>query len=85
MSCALPVVALDNGVNREVVGDTGFYVKEFSTHAVEQTILDALCMPEDELKEMGHRARVKIMENFTWDKGARRMEEVYVKILGNTA
>lgn len=81
MSCALPVVALDNGVNREVVGDTGFYVKEFSTRAVQQSILEALRTPEHELKEMGKRARAKIMENFTWDKSAERMEGVYAKIL----
>ena len=83
MACSLPVIALDNFVNREVVGEYGFYVPESTPEAVSSVILKAVSAPKEELRKMGEGGRRRIEENFTWDKCAERMEEVYEKMLAS--
>lgn len=77
MACGLPVIALDNFVNREVVGEFGFYVSESTPEAVSSIILEAVSTPKEILRKMGEGGKKRIEENFTWDKCAERMEKVY--------
>ena len=77
MACSLPVIALDNFVNREVVDEYGFYVPESTPEAVSSVILKAVSTSKEELRKMGEGGRRRIEENFTWDKCAERMEKVY--------
>ena len=77
MACGLPIIALDNFVNREVVGEFGFYVLESTPEAVSSAILKAVSISKEELRKTGEGGRRRIEENFTWDKCAERMEKVY--------
>jgi len=56
------------------------HVVEISADAIANTLIHCLKYP-DEAKDMGDRARQLIIENYTWDKIAIQMIEVYQSIL----
>ena len=56
---------------------------ESTPEAVSSVILKAVSAPKEELRKMGEGGRRRIEENFTWDKCAERMEEVYEKMLAS--
>jgi glycosyltransferase involved in cell wall biosynthesis len=73
---ALPVVAIDSDVNREVLGDDAYYAtgetpEEFA-HAIENALADRAGWAE-----RGRRLRARLEAEFTWDAVAERLMEAY--------
>lgn len=83
MASGLPVivtpgVALSDIVTKNQLG----FVPDLSTQEITAAISRFLQNP-DEAKQMGKRARKFIQENYTWDKIATDLIEVYQAILAN--
>jgi glycosyltransferase involved in cell wall biosynthesis len=77
---ALPVVAIDSEVNREVLGDDAYYSsgespEEFA-HAIEAALADRAGWAE-----RGRRLRARLEAEFTWDAVAARLVEAYGSII----
>lgn len=73
-----PGVALSQLIQQHQFG----YVTPLEKTAIANALLQCLQKPE-EAKQMGKRARKFIQENYTWDKIAMELIEVYQAILAN--
>lgn len=73
-----PGVALSQLIQQHQFG----YVTPLEKTAIANALLQCLQKPE-EAKQMGERAREFIQENYTWDKIATELIEVYQAILAN--
>jgi glycosyltransferase involved in cell wall biosynthesis len=79
MSCGIPVVSTTGGALPEVVGsdgEGGFLVPPAEPMALAGAI-KRLIEDEPLRKEMGERARKRIVEKFSWDAACREMTGVY--------
>ena len=76
MSMALPVVAVDNPGNREILGDDGYYARGETPEGFARAITAAL---EDrgQWRERGERLRRRLEERFTWAAVAARLVAAY--------
>ncbi len=70
MACGLPVVATDDPIRREIVGDAGLFVDPTDTSAYMKAIEIALNT------NWGEKPR-KQAEKFDWDKIAKQYEELF--------
>jgi glycosyltransferase involved in cell wall biosynthesis len=73
---ALPVVAIDNEVNREVLGDDAYYSTGESPQQFAQAIASALA-DRAHWGERGRALRARLERNFTWDAVADRLLLAY--------
>lgn len=73
MACGLPVVATNDYVRKEIVGDAGVLVDPTDTDAYAQALQKALS------KKWGDRPR-KQAEKFSWDKIAAKYEKMFLEI-----
>jgi len=75
-ACETPVIGSDSGAIPEVVRDGGMIFPERDPRALAGAILK---MKEDEgrRREMGTNGRRQVEKNFTWEKVALQMREVY--------
>lgn len=81
MASGLPCV-ITTGCNfAEAKVAKAAYVVDIDAGAITKALIDCLSNPE-EAKAMGDRARQFILENYTWDKIAIRLIDVYASILG---
>jgi glycosyltransferase involved in cell wall biosynthesis len=75
-SMALPIVAIDNAVNREVLADDAYYARsqtpEAFAEAIEAALRDRWSWPA-----RGRRLRARIVSEFTWDAVALRLLAAY--------
>jgi glycosyltransferase involved in cell wall biosynthesis len=78
MGMALPVVAIDSAVNREVLGDDAYYVDGLDHEAFAVGIFHALGK-RDEWAGRGALLRRRLIERFTWDAVAERLAHAYRK------
>ncbi len=81
MAMALPTVAFDGPVNREYLDDLGIYPERVDEAALAQTLLAVLSDLEG-AQVSGAALRQRVLEGFSWDEGARLLEDVYAKVLG---
>jgi len=81
MACGTPVVSTDGGALPEVVGDSGRIVPAGNPQALATAISELLKDPTARA-ELGRRGRQRIEENFSWDRAARRMTQLYHQVLG---
>ena len=79
MAMAIPTIAFDRPVSREILGDTGIYADLKSVADLAKKIQYALENP-DEAKKMGLLARDRVVENLTWEQVGKRIEMVYESI-----
>ncbi|MBC8075305.1 MAG: glycosyltransferase family 4 protein, partial [Chloroflexales bacterium] len=84
LAMGLPVVAFDTSVNREMLGDTGIFAAYGSPTDLAAKIKLAL---EDRAlaHRLGAAGRARALANFSWDKGARRIEAIYDEVLARRA
>ncbi len=80
---ALPVVAIDSGVNREILNDEAYYAtgetpEEFA-RAIERALADRAAWPE-----RGRRLRARLEAEFTWDAVAQRVLIAYRDVAPGT-
>jgi len=80
MASGLPCV-ITTGCNfPEAATANAAHVVEIHADAIANALIHCLKYP-DEAKAMGDRARQFILENYTWDKIAVQMKQVYIDIL----
>jgi glycosyltransferase involved in cell wall biosynthesis len=79
-SMALPVVAIDSAVNREVLVDDAYYARDETPAAFADAIAAALG-DRDGWGERGRRLRARIEKEFTWDAVAQRVLDAYGQVL----
>lgn len=80
MACGVPVVSTDGGALTEVVGDAGVIVPAGDAVALEQAIASLLADSARQ-RELGERARQRILERFCWTVCARDMEALYRRVI----
>lgn len=80
MACALPVVAFDTPINREILGETGIYARYAdvpdAAASIEQLVID-----ESSRIRYGLMARHKAVAEHAWTARAQHLESIYRSIL----
>jgi glycosyltransferase involved in cell wall biosynthesis len=80
MACGKPVIVSDKGAPPEIVGDAGL-VFQYGSPADLAEKLVFLLDDEESRQKIGAKAHRRIVENFTWDKAARKYLEIYKRVL----
>ncbi|MGB8646783.1 MAG: glycosyltransferase family 4 protein [Anaerolineae bacterium] len=80
MATGLPVVAFDNPVSREFLGDDGVYAPSGNMLALADGI-DSLLGDAGRARDLGQRLRERAIEKFAWDHSAIKIEQVYASLL----
>ena len=80
MACALPTVAFDTPINREILGDAGFYAR-YGDAADFAASLEALVKDDAKRLELGRKAREKAEREHSWQARGKRLEEIYRALL----
>ncbi|MCX6765912.1 MAG: glycosyltransferase family 4 protein [Candidatus Moranbacteria bacterium] len=81
MAAGLPVVCFDKINNREYLGEGAYYSTEVSAQGIADGILHFLRHPE-EMKTKGE-INYERSKNFSWDKSAKKIEEIYARLLNS--
>jgi len=84
MSCAVPCVVTDVGDCAMVVGDTGLVVPPRSPERLANGIAELLKAGTESRRQMGMRARERIMANFSLERIIQRYEQLYYEIIGRS-
>ncbi len=85
MSCGVPCVATDAGDTRLLMGDTGLLVKRQSPHELCRAWEEMADMPALARREMGSRARERIIQNFSQERTTRSYEDLYQEVTSSRA
>jgi glycosyltransferase involved in cell wall biosynthesis len=80
LACGLPVVAFDNPVNREILGELGVYAPQGDGTAFVQRIGQILDDPPRRA-ELGRRGREHAVERLSWRRAADDLIELYRTVL----
>ena len=78
MAAGLPVICFDRKNNRKYLEEAGYYVTDFSADGLVTAILYFKKNP-DKIKTMSATSR-EMAKQFSWDKSAKEIIEVYQKI-----
>lgn len=76
MACALPVVAFDNRVSREYLGEDGVYAPSGDVGALAAAMEKMVSDPRS-AAALGSRLRARATERFAWEASARKIEQAY--------
>jgi glycosyltransferase involved in cell wall biosynthesis len=79
MACGKPVIISNRGAPREVVGDAGLTF-EYGSHRDLADKIIMLLENDDLNRKIGEKAHKRIVENFTWDKAAKKYINIYENI-----
>ena len=81
-SCAIPVIASKVGGLPEVVvdGKTGYLVPPGDASAIASKIIKLIEEPSLR-QQLGKEGRRFVLENYEWNSCAKKMEEIYERIL----
>jgi glycosyltransferase involved in cell wall biosynthesis len=80
MAMALPVVAFDTPVTRELLGDLGLYAPLGDAEALAAGLLAAL-RDEPAARARGVALRARAAAHFSWDRSAAQLDAVYRRLL----
>jgi glycosyltransferase involved in cell wall biosynthesis len=85
MASGVPVLATRSGGVPELVEDgvSGRLVPRFEVGALTYVMREMLADP-DRLRAMGRAARTRAEQLLTWERSARRLEEVYLRSVGES-
>ena len=81
MACAVPCVATDVGDAKWIVADTGKVVPPRNSAALGEAVLELLRLNPEERKDLGGRARGRVLENFTLEVVAELYQSLYAELL----
>ncbi|SDH70010.1 glycosyltransferase [Roseospirillum parvum] len=65
MACGLPAIATQVGDSAHIIGPSGWITPPNDTHALAETLHQALATPAEERQKRGHQARQRILDNWT--------------------
>jgi glycosyltransferase involved in cell wall biosynthesis len=84
MTHGKPVIACDGEGITDVIkhGENGLLVKPKDVESLAQA-MDFLLANPDKARELGRRAQKLVLENYTWEKNARKYIEIYRELLAN--
>jgi glycosyltransferase involved in cell wall biosynthesis len=85
MSCGVPCVVTDVGDSGRIVGDTGVVVAPGDAEALSQEWLKLLEMGRDQRRQLGRRARRRIVEHYEIGTTVKRFQEFYQGIMARRA
>jgi len=77
MACGVPCVVTDVGDSAVIVGDTGMVVPPRNHEALADAWLGLLEVGDEKRKELGARARKRVLEKYGIDGVVKRFEEFY--------
>ena len=80
MACEIPCVVTDVGDSAIIVKDAGFVIPPKNPKALGEAIIKIIEMGEEERREMGARARNRIINNYSIEKVVNSYEQLYKKI-----
>lgn len=80
MACGLPVISTNGGALPEVVGDAGIVVPIRDADAIADAITHLFENP-DVCADLATRARIRILEQFSWQVAAKAMVKKYSQII----
>lgn len=80
MAMALPTVAFDTPGQREYLGKYGTYAPLGDSAALAQRILALVASPAQR-RELGQHLRSRAIQQFSWERSAQIMQEMYEKVL----
>lgn len=79
LSCGLPVVAFDNSVNRQVLGELGVYAPHGDGEAFCRE-LAALALDTERRNRLAEAGRRRAVEQLSWSRAARDLMDVYDQV-----
>ncbi len=79
MACGIPVVSTDGGALPEVVGDAAIVVPAKSPEALANA-MSSLLENRSARERLGRLGRVHILTNFSWERAASEMAELYREV-----
>lgn len=85
MSCAVPCVVTDISDLASIVGNTGMVVPPENPQLLAESIDTLLQLGSAGLRELGLRARERIIEHFSLDVITKHYEAVYLDVLKKSA
>jgi len=81
MSCGVPCVVTDVGDSSSVVGDTGQVVPRGDAVALAAAWKSLITLGHKGRRELGMRARRRVIENFSLEMVVKRYEELYESLI----
>ena len=85
MAMEIPCVVSDVGDSSRIVGDTGWVVPPRDSVRLADSLIEALTLPIESLRERGRRARQRIVHAFSIESMVRQTEAVYERLVGRPA
>ncbi len=82
MACGVPCAVTDVGDSARLVGDTGRVVPPGDSEALANALAQLIETGSIGRKDLGIRARQRIIENFSLNAVAKRYERLYFDVLG---
>ncbi len=81
MAMALPVVAFDTPVSREMLGELGIYAELGNPRALADRLLEALDMDPERRRALGEALRARVEERHAWHWVGLELEAIYEELL----
>lgn len=82
MACGLPCVVTDVGDSALLVGDAGLVVAAKDPEALAAAIDELLQASSEFREELGKKARLRVMNNYSLDSVVKKFEAVYRGVVG---
>jgi glycosyltransferase involved in cell wall biosynthesis len=76
IACGLPTVVFDTPINREILGDVGFYAEYGSVDDLARQIM-SLAGDSFTRENLSRASRTRALDVFSWDKLGCRMTDIY--------
>jgi glycosyltransferase involved in cell wall biosynthesis len=83
MAMGLPCVATDVGDTAVLVGDTAIVVPPEDEQALAQELMKLIALSENQRKQMGQRAKERVMREFSIEKTRARFEAIYREVMSS--
>lgn len=85
MSCGVPCVTTDVGDSAALVGDTGLVVPPGDPDRLAAAWADLLSLPDDERRQLGQRARARVVSHFSLERCQREYLALYESVCRSSA
>jgi glycosyltransferase involved in cell wall biosynthesis len=82
LACGLPVVAFDNRVNREILGDLGVFAEPGDGAAFAES-LGLLADDPERRERLGRLGRARAKTELSWSRAASDLARLYGNLLGD--